>query len=97
MTKTRSLLCLAALAAGASFIALAQGRQGDAGQAGATAGANWDTYGGNLASHRYSPLDQIHKDNFRNLRIAWRLKTDFLGPTPDNRFLTFPPRAGKAR
>ena len=53
-------------------------------------GPNWATYGGNLASHRYSPLDQINKDNFRNLRIAWRLKTDFLGPTPDNLYSATP-------
>ena len=95
MTKTRIFLCFAALAAGASLIALAQGR-GGAGQAGAgpaaggAAGPNWATYGGNLASHRYSPLDQINKDNFRNLRIAWRLKTDFLGPTPDNLYSATP-------
>ena len=58
--------------------------------AGDPAGPNWSTYGGNLASHRYSPLDQINKDNFRNLRIAWRLKTDFLGPTPDNLYSATP-------
>jgi quinoprotein glucose dehydrogenase len=44
---------------------------------------SWPTYGGNLASHRYAPLDQITKDNFNTLRLAWRLKTDFLGPRPD--------------
>src|SRR3569832_2303296 len=44
---------------------------------------NWPAYGGDLASHRYAPLDQITKDNFNTLRLAWRLKTDFLGPRPD--------------
>jgi quinoprotein glucose dehydrogenase len=44
---------------------------------------NWSTYGGNLASQRYAPLDQITKDNFNKLELAWRLKTDFLGPRPD--------------
>jgi quinoprotein glucose dehydrogenase len=43
----------------------------------------WTTYGANLASHRYSPLNQIDADNFGNLEIAWRLRTDFLGPRPD--------------
>jgi quinoprotein glucose dehydrogenase len=43
----------------------------------------WPTYGGNLASQRYSPLEQIDKNNFKDLRIAWRLRTDFLGPRPD--------------
>jgi quinoprotein glucose dehydrogenase len=32
----------------------------------------WPTYGGNLASHRYSPADQITKDNFSKLQVAWR-------------------------
>ena len=27
----------------------------------------WPTYGGDLASTRYSPLDQITKDNFNKL------------------------------
>ena len=44
----------------------------------------WWTYGGDLASTRYSPLDQINKDNFKNLEVAWRFKTDFLGPRPDS-------------
>ena len=95
MTKTRTLVCVAALAAGASLIALAQGRGGGQAAAGRTPaltqmGPNWDTYGGNLASHRYAPLDQINKDNFKNLAVAWRLKTDFLGPTPDNLYSATP-------
>jgi quinoprotein glucose dehydrogenase len=50
----------------------------------------WPTYGGNLASHRYSPADQISKDNFSKLEIAWRLKTDFLGPRPDTLYSATP-------
>jgi glucose dehydrogenase len=50
----------------------------------------WTTYGGNLASHRYTPADQITKDNFNRLQIAWRLKTDFLGPTPDTLYSATP-------
>lgn len=50
----------------------------------------WTTYGGNLASQRYSPLDQITKDNFNNLEIAWRLKTNFLGPRPDSLYSATP-------
>src|ERR1051325_9761377 len=46
----------------------------------------WWTYGGDLASARYSPLDQINKDNFKNLEVAWRFKTDFLGPRPEFNF-----------
>ena len=50
----------------------------------------WPTYGGNLASHRYSRADQITKDNFNTLQIAWRLKTDFLGPRPDTLYSATP-------
>src|SRR6187455_779155 len=83
MTKSRILACFAALAAGASLLTLAQDRPSGA-------GPNWSTYVGNLASQRYAPLDQITKDNFKNLRIAWRLKTDFLGPNPDNLYSATP-------
>src|SRR5687768_11826914 len=50
----------------------------------------WPTYGGNLASQRYSPLDQINKDNFKDLQIAWRLNTAFLGPRPDTLYSSTP-------
>ena len=43
----------------------------------------WPTYGGDFASTRYSPLDQITKDNFNKLEVAWRFKTDALGPRPE--------------
>jgi quinoprotein glucose dehydrogenase len=57
-----------------------------------TSGAtfSWPTYGSNLASHRYSPADQITRDNFNRLQIAWRLKTDFLGPRPDTLYSATP-------
>jgi quinoprotein glucose dehydrogenase len=54
------------------------------------AGAEWTTYGGNLASTRYSPLDQITKDNFNKLEVAWRFKTDSLGPRPEFNFQVTP-------
>ena len=46
----------------------------------------WPTYGADLASTRYSPLDQITKDNFNKLEVAWRFKTDALGPRPEFNF-----------
>jgi quinoprotein glucose dehydrogenase len=55
----------------------------------------WTTYGGDLASQRYSPLDQITKDNFNSLEIAWRLKTDFLGPRPDSLYSATPLVVGR--
>jgi len=50
----------------------------------------WTTYGADLASTRYSPLDQINKDNFSKLRIVWRLSTDAYGPRPDTLYSTTP-------
>jgi len=46
----------------------------------------WRTYGGDLGSTRYSPLDQINAGNFNKLEIAWRFKTDFLGPRPEYQY-----------
>ncbi len=54
------------------------------------AASQWTTYGGDLASHRYSALDQINKDNFSKLQVAWRLNTNNLGPTPDRLYASTP-------
>jgi quinoprotein glucose dehydrogenase len=40
-----------------------------------TARGEWPTYGGDLASTKYSPLAQISSDNFSSLKIAWRAKS----------------------
>lgn len=40
-----------------------------------TARGEWPTYGGDLASSKYSPLDQINAGNFAQLRVAWSVKT----------------------
>jgi len=50
----------------------------------------WRTYGGTLASTRYSPLDQIDRGNFPKLQVAWRFKTDILGSRPDYNLQTTP-------
>ena len=43
-----------------------------AAQRGAPATGEWPTYGGDLGGTKYSPLDQVDRDNFENLEIAWR-------------------------
>src|ERR1700690_2133736 len=40
----------------------------------------WPTYGADLASTRYRPLDQIDASNFNKLQVAWTFKADNLGP-----------------
>ena len=55
---------------------------GPRGQSGAPRG-EWPTYGGDLGHTRYAPLDQISAANFNDLEVAWRFKTDNLGPRPE--------------
>ena len=38
----------------------------------------WRVYGSDKASSKYVPVDQINKDNVRNLQVAWRWNS------PDN-------------
>ena len=40
-----------------------------------TAVGEWPTYGGDLAASKYSPLDQINRNNFSTLKVAWRTKS----------------------
>lgn len=47
-------------------------------QQGAKSG-EWRAYAGEPGSTRYSPLDQINRDNFKNLQIAWSWKFDNFG------------------
>ena len=54
-------------------------------QSGATKG-EWRAYGGDLGNTHYSPLDQISAANFSKLQVAWRFKTDNLGPRPEFNF-----------
>jgi quinoprotein glucose dehydrogenase len=59
------------------------------GQSGATNG-EWRSYGGDLGHTRYSPLDQVNATNFSKLEVAWRFKTDSLGPRPEYQFESTP-------
>jgi quinoprotein glucose dehydrogenase len=58
-------------------------------QSGAKNG-EWPTYGADLGNTRYSPLDQINAGNFAKLEVAWRFKTDNLGPRPEFQFESTP-------
>jgi quinoprotein glucose dehydrogenase len=52
------------------------------GQYGAKNG-EWTTYGADTGNTHYSPLDQINADNFSKLQVAWRYRTESLGPRPE--------------
>ena len=47
------------------------------------ANGEWPTYGGDLANTRYAALSQVDAENFGRLQIAWRFRTDSLGPRPE--------------
>ena len=53
------------------------------GQTGAKNG-EWPHWGADHANTKYSPLDQINRDNVKDLRIAWRWKSENYGPRPQN-------------
>jgi len=48
-----------------------------------TKAGDWWHYTADMRGNRYSPLDQINASNFKDLEVAWRFKTDNLGPRPE--------------
>src|SRR5438552_6711224 len=48
-----------------------------------TRNGEWPSYNADVKGTRYSPLDQIDASNFSKLEVAWRFKTDNLGPFPE--------------
>ena len=48
-----------------------------------TANGDWPHYTADMRGTKYSPLDQINASNFNKLEVAWRFKTDNLGPRPE--------------
>ncbi|MBW8866302.1 MAG: pyrroloquinoline quinone-dependent dehydrogenase, partial [Acidobacteria bacterium] len=48
-----------------------------------TPNGDWPTYTADIRGTKYSPLDQITAANFNSLEVAWRFKTDMLGPRPE--------------
>jgi quinoprotein glucose dehydrogenase len=48
-----------------------------------TSRGDWPSYTGDTRGSRYSPLEQIGAANFNSLEVAWRFKTDSLGPRPE--------------
>ena len=76
---TRSLLRMRATLVATAVISTAAALSGQSG----TRNGEWTTYGGDLGSTKYAPLDQITGANFSSLEIAWRFKVDNLGPRPE--------------
>ncbi len=50
-----------------------------------TKNGEWPMYTADLAGSKYSPLDQVNAANFSKMEVAWRFKTDNLGPRPETK------------
>src|SRR5437867_632418 len=76
----RYLLVLVSL--GFILVWMSVGASSQGGQP-STANGEWPNYSADVKGTRYSPLDQINASNFNKLEVAWRFKTDNLGPFPE--------------
>src|SRR3954469_25887887 len=82
-TAVRVVPAIALLALGvATFVPRVKGQ--NTGQP-STKNGEWPMYTADLSGSKYSPLDQIGASNFSKLEVAWRFKTDNLGPRPENK------------
>ena len=55
-----------------------------------TANGEWRYYGGDAGSTKYSPLDQINRDNVSQLEVAWTWKAQNFGPRADPNYEVTP-------
>src|SRR4051794_34246270 len=82
MTRRSGLLCLSAALLAVSTGLSGQDRAGVARPPSPGSG-DWPHYTADIRGTKYSPLDQINAANFKTLEVAWRFKTDMLGPRPE--------------
>src|SRR5215831_3286371 len=82
--STRVPMCLAALCLMTGSVTLMSSALADSGIP-STKNGEWPAYTADNRGSKYSPLDQIKGDNFNKLEVAWRFKTDNLGPRPENK------------
>src|SRR3954471_20243138 len=70
------VLALLVIVAGTSLVV--RGQRG--------AAREWRSYGADTGNTHYSPLVEIDESNFNKLEVAWRFKTDRLGPRPEYQY-----------
>jgi len=96
--STTSVLWVVATLVSASMWGLpssarAQSAGAEAHNAG-TAGGEWRYWGGDAASSRYSPADQVTAENVADLEVAWRWYGANYGPEPGNVYRATPLKVG---
>lgn len=67
---------------------------GQSGSMPSTKNGDWPMYTADIHGSKYSPLDQINAGNFSKLEVAWRFKTDNLGPRPETKLEGTPVKVG---
>ena len=83
MSRTISRMALASALLVAGFLWMTVGVSGQTAGQPSTKNGEWPYYTADVKGTRYSPLDQINASNFNKLEVAWRFKTDNLGPFPE--------------
>ena len=84
--KRKGFASLALLVAlGAAAVVVSPRLSGQATGQPSTRNGEWPMYTADLRGSKYSPLDQINATNFSKLEVAWRFKTDSLGPRPETK------------
>jgi quinoprotein glucose dehydrogenase len=78
----RNTLAVGLLVGGCAWLAPRISGQQGSGQP-STANGEWTHYTADARGDRYSPLSQIDASNFNKMEVAWRFKTDSLGPRPE--------------
>ena len=79
----RTVVPAIALVASTAPAALAQSRGAQQSSAWKQKDTEWASYSADIRGSRYRPLDQVNASNFNKLEVAWRFKTDSLGPFPE--------------
>jgi quinoprotein glucose dehydrogenase len=79
LTQSRQNLCKVLMIAGLLLLTGSLTAQGLPG----TENGEWRYLGGDAGHTRYSPLDQINRDNFDQLEQAWIWRSDNFGPNID--------------
>ena len=82
-TVIRFALVVTLLAGAAWRMPPVSGQQAGKPFVASTEKGDWPSYTGDAHGTRYSPLSQINADNFKDLEVAWRFKTDNLGSRPE--------------
>ncbi len=83
MTTRATPVLLLALSLAAAPLAPGSAQQG-------AAGGEWRFWGGDAASTRYAPLDQVTRDNAAKLEVVWRWRAANFGPTPETYYRATP-------